>query len=217
MCCMILAFVSMPSRAALNAIDLPGGNIDEVTRDTNTGLDWLDLTELMNDSYDTAVASANTAYGPGWRHATGDEVDLLLSTYGLDPQTSGHPFSGGVTDLGAPHTENDLLLSMLGITLPQGTYDLSQASYDDQYGTAGLVGRAKIGRSLDFGGINTAYTESFMYDEASFSNVVSYASGHFLVRQVPEPSTSLLLITGLVLLKRQRPAYRMLAGKEPTL
>ena len=37
--------LSHPASAVLIEVDLPGGNLNEVTRDTLTGLEWLDLTE----------------------------------------------------------------------------------------------------------------------------------------------------------------------------
>jgi hypothetical protein len=71
------------ARAELVSIDflLPGDEL--VTRDTETGMDWLDLSFTADFS---PTALADGAYGflaEGWRHATTDEVCGLMVTLGL--------------------------------------------------------------------------------------------------------------------------------------
>ncbi|MCP4002875.1 MAG: hypothetical protein GY725_01640 [bacterium] len=73
-----------PVRAELIEVDLPGGSLNEVTRDTETGLRWLDLTVTQGKSFNEAGAAALLATGLHWRHATGHEVCNLFATYGFD-------------------------------------------------------------------------------------------------------------------------------------
>ena len=49
------------------------------TTDTNTGLDWLDVTETVNLSYNYVTSQLGTggAY-EGWRYATGNEFNQLV-------------------------------------------------------------------------------------------------------------------------------------------
>ena len=49
------------------------------TTDSLSGLDWLDLTETNNQSY-----NQSPTLNPGWRHATHTEITGLLASTGLD-------------------------------------------------------------------------------------------------------------------------------------
>lgn len=52
------------------------------TTDTSSGLDWLDLTETINVSYDTVSSQLGIGglYN-GWRYATGVEFNTLISNW----------------------------------------------------------------------------------------------------------------------------------------
>lgn len=58
-------------------------DLGTITRDTETGLDWLDVTETRGLSYNqvTAQMGVGGAY-EGWRYATASEVDLLITHFG---------------------------------------------------------------------------------------------------------------------------------------
>ena len=48
--------------------------------DTDSGLDWLDVTESVNMSYDYVSSQFSTGgQFEGWRYATGDEFNALLA------------------------------------------------------------------------------------------------------------------------------------------
>lgn len=69
--------ISLSSNAAI--VDL--GNI---TRDTATGLDWLDLTETNGRSYlDISSQLGDGQEFDGWRFATSAEVQLLWASFGV--------------------------------------------------------------------------------------------------------------------------------------
>ena len=56
-------------------------NSGAVTRDTVSGLDWLDLTVTAGLSYDDVVEGAGGWYPNGWRHAFHDEICDLYSQF----------------------------------------------------------------------------------------------------------------------------------------
>lgn len=192
--------VTSSAQAALIEIDLAGGNLNEVTRDDGTGLDWLDLTETVGLTPTDAIALANGAFGGGWRLATGEELCLLLQTHGLDPACSGTPPSGNVTNFSPPNDENDLLLALLGVTLTTTpNLQAAIAFYDD--GDANpLVG------NVDFRRYDAApSTQSFI--APNFWSVpagVGAARGSALVRSVPEPSFGVLVLTGIAYITRRQ-------------
>lgn len=58
-------------------------DLGTITRDTATGLDWLDVTETRGLSYDQVAAEMGSggAY-EGWRYATVTELDQLIINFG---------------------------------------------------------------------------------------------------------------------------------------
>jgi hypothetical protein len=74
-----VALLALPVQAEILEIDLlaPGDGL--VTRDTETGLDWLDLGGVTtNLSYDAIQAGAGGWLAAGWRYATEAEVCQLF-------------------------------------------------------------------------------------------------------------------------------------------
>ncbi len=71
--------VAPAAQAELLEVDLntPGDAL--VTRDTDTGLDWLDLTESTNLSFDQVEGDVGGFISDGWRHATAAEVCGLFA------------------------------------------------------------------------------------------------------------------------------------------
>lgn len=60
--------------ASLLELDLLTAGDGLVTRDTETGLDWLDLTATLNLSYNDIEADLGGWISLGFRHATGLEA-----------------------------------------------------------------------------------------------------------------------------------------------
>ena len=72
--------------AATISIDWQSTGDGLITRDTSSGLDWLDLTQTTGMTYDSVIAG-QVAGGQfdGWRYASVDEVNTLLKTnFGID-------------------------------------------------------------------------------------------------------------------------------------
>lgn len=69
--------LSLSANAAIQSIDSAFG-VDTITRDTTTGLDWLDLTATNGMSYDQVLSELATGGTlEGWRYASHDEALLL--------------------------------------------------------------------------------------------------------------------------------------------
>jgi len=87
---LFLAAAVMPATtsAVLQSVSHPTYGPDSITRDTDTGLEWLDLTHSYNQTF-VYVASQ---FGPGqaydgFRHATSDEVKLYWEHGGISVGT----------------------------------------------------------------------------------------------------------------------------------
>lgn len=73
-----LSLLSLPATAALQSIHWKTAGDNLVTLDTATGVEWLDLTQTDNKSYDQVSALLSTTY-QGWRFPTQQEVFEMMS------------------------------------------------------------------------------------------------------------------------------------------
>ena len=96
----ILVLAGLSLSLTANAVIIDLGNI---TRDTDTGLDWLDVTETRGLSYNqvTAQFGAGGDY-EGFRYATAAELDQLLLNFGYVPITTTCPQGESVCDRDIP-------------------------------------------------------------------------------------------------------------------
>src|SRR5262245_3168046 len=77
------------ARAGFIPLDLFGPGDALITRDTDLGLDWLDVYATRNTSADQIRAGAGGWIADGWRHATTAEVCSLMTR--LLPSASSDP------------------------------------------------------------------------------------------------------------------------------
>jgi len=184
------------------------------TTDTLSGLDWLDVTESVNRSYNDVSGQfgLNGDY-VGWRYATGDEFNQMISNY---------------TDVGiAPGNYNQTNLSegvidnlhfLLGSTLDTQYNNLHGTTYDNFNGfaegdvydfTQGLIDSAP-------NNANTAKIAIIVDDDRDISSIDFIQANHntsdifngtdnagsFLVRNtlapVPVPAAAWLMGSGLL-------------------
>lgn len=113
--------ICAPASAALIEIDLPGGNFNEVTRDTTSGVDWLDVTETRGLSFNEVVAGP--FYAEGWVHATVPQWCGLVAGLGAGGWLM---FTG---PSGTPPSS-----SQCGAAPPPGSGSASFANVDDLSG-----------------------------------------------------------------------------------
>lgn len=150
-------------------LNTPGDGL--VTRDTDTGLEWLDLTETTNLSYDDVVGGAGGLLAGGWRYATAAQVCDLFEKLGSAPSCP----TGTVT-VGGNTIANHL--NLLGVTLSDADNIGLAGLYDD--GTPGDVGFGFANYS-----ISGDQTDLFIEDDQIPSNLPSSTAGSFLVRPFP--------------------------------
>ena len=201
------------SAAYATLVDVAG---EHYSFDGSTGLYWLDVTETQGMSVDDVTAML--AHTPGWRYATTDEVKYLfesnLPSFVTSSATDGYPFPGAYyADWQTDHdNEAHNLVALLGDTMSfiyHGEFGVIGA-YNRPLSPEGCVGypctalAGVLSRSAQAqylvtmqGGIDNYYGAPY--------------SGHFLVsfdappisippHSIPEPSTSLLMLTGGLLL-----------------
>ena len=201
---LFLCLASTQLNAALVAVTdntSPGG-VNNVTHDTVTGLEWLDLTASSGISYDDITLQfAVSGTFEGWHHATRAEVqDLFVNSANLTlgSQTTVDPlavqFVGFVgTTYGSPFPNS---------TAARGQYNDNASGYIvNKAGTASVV----FGTQTM---VNADHTIVTILDDQPVINsaIPTFGTGHWLVRTtiVPEPTTICLLGFGAFALLRKR-------------
>lgn len=189
----MLGFLSGPASADLIAVDLDSAGDGLVTRDTATGLEWLDLTLTTNLSVNAILGGAGGWLASGWRYPAPYDLFHLWT-------------NGGIVEIslfGSP-------ANLAGIALLTGL--LGETSTVGDIGTFGLALEGCAGpcaglnflASLSGGQVGVASMSDAAFD-LDYSNPVY---GHWLVRDaIPEPATALLLTAGLAWLAA-RPRQR---------
>jgi len=180
------------------------------TRDTISGLDWLDLTETVNMSYDSVSSQTGTGGSfEGWRYASSIELSSFWDNAGGNSSIQG--FST------VHEGQTDIMLDFLGITQVYGTSGLYTSNRATGILSDGAFNRfsneiehliGTIQSSTDLSGTGMYGTDKFDASEAWVAPDYSHSAyGSFLVRdyapapttsQVPEPPSFLLLAIGLL-------------------
>jgi hypothetical protein len=171
----LLIFPGVSARAELVEIDfvLPGDKL--VTRDTETGMDWLDLSFTAEFSPTALADGAYAFYGEGWRHATTDEVCDLMVTLGLGfSPCPGYSYAN-------PEGSENLSFELFGRVI--GPSDVFGYTNQWQVGvfrdSAGGFGKVEIAVRSNAGGWVDTYSSVFEDLGPGFPY------GNYLVRAVP--------------------------------
>ncbi len=177
--------------------------------DSNTSLDWLDVTQTAGISYAAMTGGAEGWLGNGWRYATGAEVSNLFATYvgsGSEDWYQGNAYENAlvlVRQLGVSHSWNNFE----GIAQFSGAYSPTQISVDARFDDGNLNGLVGVG------GLTAIFTDILQQRPNHLSSrwivyhdfinesayPLSPGWGNFLVRAVPaipEPSTWAMMILG---------------------
>lgn len=121
----VAVFASNGAWAGLVSADLDAGGDGLVTRDTASGLDWLDLPVTQNYSVNQILSGLNgrNFITEGWRYATIDEVHQLLGHVGL-PIISG-PLPVAQTVYYVNKSDTVLLAAITNLQVLLGNYYFS--------------------------------------------------------------------------------------------
>lgn len=181
-----------PASAVLFAVDRVVAGDGEITRDTDTGLDWLDLTLTTNVSLDDIQADVGGWISDGWMHATRAEACQLFANAGNTSFASTCPFQELAS---AFVSEAESLVALLGDTGGEGPFFQGYLERPDP-----------TKASTDFGRVGVAKSPGPTVWEviAVGSTGADPSTGNFLVRAIPEPSSAALLPAGLALLAARR-------------
>lgn len=184
----LIAILSPAARAALVSIDDPIHGVGAITRDSGTGLEWLDVPLSVNWSFvDITYEFGVGGKFEGFRHATGAELIELYTHAGIpDIDVS----NGSSANIGP-------VTSLIGLVGDTDDQDGNPETFGFVYDT--FSGSLRYSGDLDF----LLYNGSPVYAATVFNgfarneNIPLDFAGHWLVRQVPIPSSLLLLATGL--------------------
>jgi len=198
------------------------------TTDTIGGLDWLDVTISVNQSYNYVSSQFGSgAEYEGWRYASGTEFNAMVSHW-TDVSIASDDYSLVLHTGGAYRP----LVYMLGSTLDTGWVERYGVTYEEYYGFP-----EDGATDYTFGMISDHYNALRIYSAAFVDNTPSrfqseatssahastrhvddtnYHHGSFLVRDtlttVPIPTAAWLMGTGLlglVGLSRKKNLYQL--------
>jgi hypothetical protein len=206
-----LALVGLTLSLSANASIV---DLGVITRDTGTGLDWLDLTETHWQSYDTVTERLQEGGDlEGWNYATSAQLDTLLTNFGGTPNLG---CGAGVSYCGHSTENNGLVaivLAHLGDLSGDGTLISSGILADTHETTHGGTWQ-RIAHLSDSAFLDpaTAATHDYILNipGTSINPGIEYGdAGSFLVRAsaVPVPAAAWLFgsaVIGLAGIKRKK-------------
>ncbi len=184
--------------SSIISLDDPVFGINSVTRDTNSSLEWLDVTLSVNRSYnDVSTQFSIGGDFEGWRYATITEFDSLMAfNFGLN--------NGEINRSTSYIAENIPLQELFGLTY----FNPSNAIGEAERFISGTLFTDSATQFVNFATFNSEYKlpsnlNTMFWVSGINSNTINYSGsqwGNWLVRSsfVPEPSTYLLLLSGLI-------------------
>jgi thrombospondin type 3 repeat protein len=184
--CFTLLASSWAGASPLAEADLstPGDGL--ITRDVDTGLDWLDVSATSGLSYANITAGGGGWAALGFRHATASEVCALLAGHAFVP-ASGCP-TGNVAVTGSLsselHDRVESFVSLLGVTTcPSGcgSFDADlvevEGWFDDELGTA------SAGRITLYYAVASSHTAVGVRTAVAPKSFSALRYGNWLVRE----------------------------------
>lgn len=195
-----------PAEAELQIRDLAVPADGKITYDDQTGLEWLDLTETVNLSYNEIIGGiGNTWIADGWRYATSEDMCLLVGTYATLPVPTCPLRQFWIT----PHDPAEImaLQGLFGVTEPWSVGGRAGGFFDDG---------PEYWRSIGWASFTYAWPHAYNWNEGYGAEVESDDIrldekgplwGNWLVRDAPEPSAAVSQAAVLIALSwfRSRP------------
>ena len=195
--------------AALLSVGVAGANAEFVdhgtySTDSNTGLDWLDLTQTSGTTFSAINDGSGGWVNNGWRYATGSELSYLFTTYvGSGPENGyqGSPYQNALSlvhQLGVIFSFNNSE-GIRQVYEPNGPTQITVVGRFDDGNPNNLVGIGELTAQMSYSNIATESSRWVVYNDWSPDNNLPVFYGNFLVRvtaAVPEPSTWAMMILG---------------------
>jgi len=179
------------AHAALVSVDDPVFGVDSITRDTATGLEWLDVSLTLNRTWNGAESEFATY---GFRHATQIEVGELVANAGIPGIDTGSSAANY-----APITAfQDLVSCLAAYYEPTGQDDCTTKGW----ASTEIAGRAELSWAQRNNATGTAYVIVNSNNKIDGSSLDTYKHptvGHWMVRTtvVPIPAAAWLFISAL--------------------
>jgi hypothetical protein len=164
----LIGLATQPARALL--IDL-----GDVTRNTASGLDWLDLEVAADLSVAEVHAGAGGLFGEGWRYASGGEVCLLFDA----EAGAGDACGSNGFEVAGPEPA---VMALLGWTVSSG-HERESAGFYERRGESAIA-------YLNYWEPRGSTRGGLIPDNLFGDDFASPALGHFLVRRSLEPEAS---------------------------
>lgn len=190
--CVLLFSPFNAAAVIMSTDDIGGFGIDAFTRDTDQGLDFLDVTFSTGRSYNDVSGQFGIGGDfEGLRYATLDEVIQLANNFGVNP-----PFVAG--NAGFISTDIAGLVDLLGVTVPAGPFNRATVAMTSTF-NPGFPGSRRMVEFLDE--FDNTLFDDRISSEPVFSLAVTSTNstrGSYLVRAQPvsEPATLLLMLAG---------------------
>jgi len=183
-----------PVHAALISIDYlnPGDNL--ITLDTNSGLEWLDLTVTQGMSTD-AVQSSAYITREGFQYALLSDVTTLFNNAGITLFSRGGPISSGQIN------EINSLITLTGATTVKSNGLLTSEGMLNPFITPSGPLSGEWAFKAELNVLNSSmYYASVAKGEPLSQSAVAAQIGSYLVRPspVPVPAAVWLFTSGLI-------------------
>ena len=190
------------ANATLLSVDLNTAGDGLLTLDTNTNIEWLDLTLTQGQSYNSILANFGGYVGQGFRHAIEAELCGLFGALGdqvlgcANNQTN--IFSTSILQSSATELVSKLGDTFVGFSSSSvtcGIYD-GGLIQGNRVGLAGIEAGSNAGCVTGFPAPPSVATLDNWITTGGTNSLV----GHYLVRNAinaPEPTTLALLSLGL--------------------
>lgn len=191
-CLVITFFISATVNASVVSVDWNNADDNLITYDTVTGLNWLDLTETRDLSYDSVFAELSGGTLDGWRYATSTEVVTLWQNFGVNFSVATSGEVGGTVKFSVDQGVLDAA-DILGDTYPASEF----------FGVVGFSSDLELLGAV----VNSSSTFYYPLEYSATNSYVPENVGSYLVRTsnpgpivspVPVPAAAWLFGSALV-------------------